>query len=184
MSTSKSRRSHFLVSVLRIDHTALRGVRWSEVAREHAAGITPRVMIPSSVAIDLPLFAENRNPQKARSFHHVISLQSRRLPCLTRARFRANQDALWQCVGRGEDDRADRRRLPTYRVTGTRYSDPADRSGFGGPLGVANRATATIYNRAGGYVARVGRWLRERFAMTNCRGPAGDTRRSIPPAHR
>jgi hypothetical protein len=63
MSASKSRRSHFLVSVLRIDHTALRGVRWSEVAREHAAGITLRGTISSSLAIDLPLFAENRNPQ-------------------------------------------------------------------------------------------------------------------------
>jgi S-disulfanyl-L-cysteine oxidoreductase SoxD len=51
MSASKSRRSHFLVSVLRIDHTALRGFRWSEVAREHAAPAQGAVVYAQKCAV-------------------------------------------------------------------------------------------------------------------------------------
>jgi hypothetical protein len=184
MSASKSRRSHFLVSVLRIDHTALRGVRWSEVAREHAAGITLRVMIPSSVAIDLPLFAENRNPQKARSFHHVISLQSRRLPCLTRARFRANQNALWQCVGR---ERMTVLTGGACQLTG--LPELAIQILPTGPGSAVRSALRTAPQRqftTG--PAATSRGSEDGFARASPsrtgRGPAGDTRRSIPPAHR
>jgi hypothetical protein len=39
------------VSVLRIDHTALRGVRWSEVAREHAAPAQGAVVYAQKCAV-------------------------------------------------------------------------------------------------------------------------------------
>jgi hypothetical protein len=87
---------------------------------------------------------------KARSFRHVTSLQSRRLPCLTRARFRANQTLYGSVLG-GEwmtvltGGACQLTGLPELAIqllpTGW---------GFGGPLGVANRATAATYNRAGG----------------------------------
>jgi hypothetical protein len=125
-----------------------------------------------------------RREIKARSFRHVISLQSRRLPCLTRARFRANQNALWQCVGRGE---------MTVLTGGacqlTGLPEPAIQTLPTGPGSAVRSALRTAPQRqftTGPAATSLGSddgFARDSPSRTG-RGPSGDTRRSIPPAHR